>query len=129
MVVSMWLSRSAWWWSTNAALGDDRVGPERAHDRGDHPVPGGAVGGVAGEGRQGDVGSGPGRVRAAGLSGEAGAREEVAAALVHRDRQQHPRLVVEDPLGAVAVVDVEVDVGDALRPASSSARTATAVSV
>ena len=32
---------------------------------------------------------------------------------MHRDRQ-HPRLVVEDPLGAVAVVDVEVDVGDAL---------------
>ena len=52
----------------DAALGDDRVGPERAHDRGDHPVPGGAVGGVAGEGRQGDVGGGPGRVGAPPVS-------------------------------------------------------------
>ena len=44
---------------------------------------------------------------------EAGAGKEHLPGLVQRDRQ-HPRVVVEDRLDAVAVVDVDVDVGDLL---------------
>ena len=45
--------------------------------------------------------------------GEAGAGEQRPPGLVQRDGQ-HPRVVPEDPLDAVAVVHVDVDVGDPL---------------
>ena len=44
---------------------------------------------------------------------EAGAGEQHLAGLVERDGE-HPRVVPEDPLDAVAVVDVDVDVRDPL---------------
>ena len=43
---------------------------------------------------------------------EAGARIQVAARLVERKRQ-HARILVIDPLHAVAVVNVNIDVHDA----------------
>ena len=64
----------------------------------------------------------PSARRAAHVLGEAGAGEEVAPALVQRHRQ-HPRLVPERALDAVAVVHVDVDVGDPLaRPARAARR-------
>ena len=53
-------------------------------------------------------------VRAAGVVREAGAGEQHLAGLVQGDRQ-HPRVVVEDLLDPVAVVHVDVDVGDPVR--------------
>ena len=96
-----------------AVLGHDHVGLEVQHRGGDDLLDRPQVGAVAGVGRQRHVDRGAlGRADAA-LGDAAGAREQVAAGLVDRARQ-HPRLLEEDPLGAVAVVDVDVDVGDAL---------------
>ena len=50
---------------------------------------------------------------AAGLVGEAGAGEQGQRGLVQADRE-HPRVVVEDRLHAVAVVHVDVHIGDPL---------------
>jgi hypothetical protein len=58
---------------------------------------------------EGQVGRRAARVDAADLVLEAGAGIEVTPRLMQGDRK-HPRLVVEDPLNAVAVVDVDVDV-------------------
>ena len=68
---------------------------------------------VGGAGRQRQVDRVALGAGAAGVLGEAGAGEEVAAALVHRDGE-HPRVVPEGALDAVAVVHVDVDVGDPL---------------
>ncbi len=69
--------------------------------------------GVRRAGRQRDVHGVALGVRAAHVLGEPGAREEHPAALVHRDRE-HAGVVPEDALDAVAVVDVDVHVGDPL---------------
>jgi hypothetical protein len=52
-------------------------------------------------------------LRVTGLLGETGTREQGERRLVHADGE-HAWVVVEGGLDAVAVVHVEVDVGDAL---------------
>ena len=92
------------------ALGDDRLRPEGAAPPAPPPRPSRA-------GRPRRPRRAAGRRwrwcrarRAAGLAGEARSGEEVAPALVHRHGQD-AGVLVEDPLGAVAVVHVQVDVG------------------
>ena len=63
--------------------------------------------------RQGDVDGGALRTLAADLGGPPGPGEQRAGAFVDRDGQ-HPRVVPEVLLDPVAVVDVDVDVGDPL---------------
>ena len=100
-----WVSQPCWVTRTSGAKARTSGGTTRV----DRAQPGG----VAGAGRQRDVGDRAARRRAADVGRPAGAREEVPAALVHRDRE-HPRVVPEHPLDAVAVVHVDVDVGDPL---------------
>ena len=96
-----------------AALADQDLRSERAqhagYDRVERTQP--AV--VADAGRQRDVDRAAVGARAAGLGRESGAREQRQRRLVQADRQ-HPRVVVEHGLYAVAVVHVDVDVRDAL---------------
>ena len=91
------------------------------------PLVGHEDGFVAGIGRQGDVQAGADAVAGARLAGLAGAREEKTPRLVHGDGE-HPRVVVEDGLHPVAVVGVEVDVGDT-QPACDRGAMATAMSL
>ena len=88
-------------------------GAELAQQRGYDGVEGAQPAGVGGAGRQRDVDRRALGARAAGVGREAGAGEEHLAGLVQGDRE-HPRVVPEDLLDAVAVVDVDVDVGDPL---------------
>ena len=87
---------------------------ELPQQRRDHRVEGPQPAGIGGAGRERDVDRAalarPVRPQS---RGEAGAREQHLAGLVQRDRQ-HPGVVPEDPLHAVAVVDVDVDVRDPL---------------
>ena len=96
-----------------AVLRDHELRFERRDDGVDDGVQGAQPVGVAGTGRQGDVDGAAFGVGAADVAGEAGAREENGARLVDRDRE-HPRVVPEDLLDAVTVVNVDVDVGDPL---------------
>ena len=96
-----------------AELGDQQLGLERPDQGGDHRVEGGQVQVVGGRGGQGQVGHGAAGRPLADLVGEAGAGEQVAARLVQRQGQD-PGLVREDGLDPVAVVDVDVQVGDPL---------------
>lgn len=68
---------------------------------------------MSGARRQGDVQVEP-QPRAASPVGEGTGIHRIVAVLMQRDRQ-HVRVVVEDRLGPVAVVDVPVQHGDALR--------------
>jgi hypothetical protein len=99
----------------SAALGEQHVGRERADHRRDDGVEGAQPASVAGAGRQRHVDRAALGARAAGLGGEAGAREQRERGLVQADRE-HPRIVVEDLLDAVAVVHVDVHVRDPLGP-------------
>ena len=101
----MWESQPCWVTSTSGA--NSRT--QRRHDR----VEGTQPAGVAGAGRQRHVDRRTLGVRPADVVREAGAGEQHLAGLVQRDRQ-HPRVVPEHPLDAVAVVDVDVDVRDPL---------------
>jgi hypothetical protein len=96
-----------------AELGDQQLRLERADQRRHHRVERGEVQVVGGARRQRQVGDGAAGGALADLVGEPGAGEQVAPGLVHRDRQ-HPGLLGEDRLDPVAVVDVDVDVGDPL---------------
>ena len=102
-----WVSQPSWVTST--------CGPEGLQQRRDNrferlqPQP------VRRERRQRDVDRGAGRRPRTDLLDEAGAGKDRPAVLVERDGQ-HPGLVVEDLLHAVAVVGVDVDVGNPLHP-------------
>ena len=74
-----------------------------ARSQAESPVPGGSA----------TLTASPCAPRAADVAGEAGAGEQRPTGLVQRDRQ-HPGVVPEDALDAVAVVHVDVDVGDPL---------------
>ena len=95
-------------------LRDEYVGRELAQQRRHHGVERAQPARVAGARREGDVDRTALRVRAAGVGREAGAGEQELSGLVQGDGQ-HPRVVVEDRLDTVAVVDVDVDVRDPLR--------------
>lgn len=96
----------------DAELGDKEVGAE-AGDQGRHDLAEGPeVRIVGGVGREGDVDAVAGAVTAAALADEAGTGKEGAAVLVEGDGE-HAAVVVEGVLDAVAVVNVDVDVGDA----------------
>ena len=92
-----------------AVLADEHVGGEGPHQRRHDRLDGAQPRGVAGARRERDVGDRAARGRAADVGRPAGAGEEVPTALVHRDRE-HPGVVPEHPLDAVAVVHVDVDV-------------------
>src|SRR5205814_2751202 len=62
---------------------------------------------------EGEVGGAALALAGARVLGKPGAREEVAAAFVEGDGE-HVRVVVEDLLHAIAVMHVDVDVGDAV---------------
>ena len=68
---------------------------------------------VAGERRQRHVHRAPLRARSTAFGQTTRPWEEPRRVLVDRDRQ-HTRVVVEDELHAIAVMDVDVDVGDPL---------------
>ncbi len=94
-------------------LGHQHVGGELAQERRDDGVEGAQPAGVAGAGRQGHVDGRADGVRPAEVDRRARAGEEELARLVQRDGE-HARVVPEHALDAVAVVDVDVDVGDPL---------------
>ncbi len=96
-----------------AVLADQDLRVKGAQQRRDHGMEGPQPGRVAGAARQGDVhgpplGAGPARLR-----WPAGAGEQQVRGLVQADRE-HPRVVVEGGLHAVAVMHVDVHVGDPL---------------
>jgi len=95
-----------------AQLGHQDLRPPGLHEGGHQLLEGVQPVVVAGVGRQGHVDAGPQRVALAHLVDEAGAGEQGGAGLVEGDGQD-PGIAVEDRLGAVAVVHVDVDVGDA----------------
>ena len=97
-----------------AVLADEDVRPELLEQRRDDRVERAQPSRVGGARGQRDVDRGALRVGTTGVRGEPGAGEEVAPALVQRDRE-HPRVVPERALDPVAVVDVDVDVGHPLR--------------
>ncbi len=98
-----------------AVLGDDRLRAVLADQRGDDGVDGAQPRRARRARRHGDVHGGAlGRAGHADVGRGARAGEQGAAVLVDRDGQ-HARVVPEDGLDAVAVVRVEVQVGDALR--------------
>ncbi len=101
----MWESQPCWVTSTCGANARTTGGTTRV----ERPQPP-RVGSTR---RESDIDGGALRLRAAGVAREAGAGEEHLPGLVQRDRQ-HPRVVVEDRLDAVAVVDVDIDVRDPL---------------
>ena len=105
----------------DAALGHDRVRREGAHDGRDDPVPRRPVGVVAGEGRQGDVGRATPARSAPPVSAGKPEPGNRWRPLSWTETVRTRGLVVVDPLGAVAVVDVEVDVGDPLEPGVAAA--------
>ena len=90
------------------------VGRELAQQLRDHGMERAQPPGVRGARRQGHVHRRAQRLRPAGVSREAGPWEQHLARLVQGDRE-HPGVVVEDALHAVAVVHVDIDVGDPLR--------------
>jgi hypothetical protein len=98
-----------------AELGDQHVGGEGVQRRGDDRLEGVEVDLAGGGGCEGHVERRARTIAPPDLVGEAGAGEQVAARLVQADRQD-ARVVVEELLDAVAVVGVDVDVGDPLRP-------------
>ena len=102
-----WVSQPCWVTSTSGAKArTQRQAPVEcsARSQAESPVPGGSA----------TLTAVPCGVRAAGVAGEPGAGEERPPALVQRDGE-HARVVPEDPLDAVAVVHVDVDVGHPLR--------------
>ncbi len=97
-----------------AELRHEDVGTEALDGRRDHGPERLEPSVVAGVGWQRHVDRGALHPRTSPLRDRAGAREEPAGVvLVDRDRE-HARLVPEDRLDAVAVMDVDVDVGDSL---------------
>ena len=103
-----------------AALGDEDIRGKRAHrtghDRMKRPQPTRIVS----TWRQRDVDRGPHAVAPTELGRHAGAGEERPRVLMQADGQD-PRVVVERGLDAVAVVHVDVDIGDPLRAARRAA--------
>ncbi len=98
-----WVSQPCWVTSASGANARTSGGDDGVH--GAQPVA------VAGAGRQRHVDGGALGAGAAGLVREPGAGEQHPAGLVHGDRQD-PRVVPEQRLRPVAVVHVDVDVGD-----------------
>ena len=98
-----------------ATLGDEHVGFERGDGTRDDCVEGPQPPVVRGRRWQREVQRTALAQTLANLGRHAGTRVEGAWVLMHRDRQ-YPGIVVEGHLHAVAVVDVDVNVGDPLRP-------------
>ncbi len=96
----------------HAELGDEEVGVEAGDQGGHDPAEGPEVGVVGRVGGQGNVDAVAGARATAAFVDEAGAGEEGAAVLVEGDGE-HAVVVVEGVLYPVAVVDVDVDVGNA----------------
>ncbi len=96
-----------------AVLADQHLGTELTQQRRNHGIEGAQPARVPGAGRQRDVHRRAVGVRAAGLARAPGTGEEGRGVLVHADRE-YPRVVPEGSLHAIAVMDIDVDVGDAL---------------
>jgi hypothetical protein len=109
----------------DAELEHHHVGLEGVEERRDHRLEGGRVHRVVGIGLKGQVDRIADTLALPHLLYEARAREEPVAALMARDGE-HPRVVVEGELYAVAVMGVDVDVGDLPVPRRSSMMASTA---
>ncbi len=96
----------------DAELEHHHVGLEGAEERRHHGLEGGLIHVVVGEGLQRQVDREAHALALAHLHDEARPREEPVAALVRGDRE-HARIAVEGELHAVAVMRVDVHVGDA----------------
>ncbi len=96
-----------------AEMGDQHVGPEPGDGRHDDPLDRAQERLAPGERRERDVDRRPQPGSGAALGHAAGSREDVLAVFVDGDGE-HARVVVEEPLHAVAVVGVDIDVCDAL---------------
>src|SRR4051812_15724103 len=94
-------------------LGDKHLRTEPAYQRKGDGMQSAQPTVVTGAGRERNVDGEPLRAGAADLVRKAGAGKQCAAGLVLADRQ-HARVVPERSLHTVAVVHVDVDVGDAL---------------
>ena len=94
-----------------AELQHHHVGRERTDGRRDHALEREPVLGIAGTGRERQVHREPGALTGTDIDEPPCAGEQVAAGLVHRDGEDVGALV-ERLLNAVAVVHVDVDVGD-----------------
>ena len=94
-----------------AALGEQQLRAEGPQQGGHHGVEGAQPALVVGAGRQGEVDGRSLRALAARLGREAGAGKQRQRRLVNADRE-HPGIVVEHLLHAVAVMHVDVDVRD-----------------
>ena len=99
--------------AVNSHLGDEDVGGESSNEGKDDLAEGPQVQVVLGIGVERDVDRVSGAVSRAGLGGEAGPGEKIASRFVHGDGE-HPGVVEEGFLDSVAVVGVDVHVGDAL---------------
>ena len=95
----------------DAELEDDGVGGEGAQERRDHGLEGGRVHGVVRVGLEWEVDGVAEALALADLLDEARAREEPVAPLVAGERQ-HVRVAVEGELDPVAVVGVDVHIGN-----------------
>ena len=98
-----------------AALGDQHVGRERAHRAGHHRAERAQPAGVVGARRQRDVDRRCPRPRRVPISVGSPVPGNSVRGSWCRLIGQHPRVVVERGLHAVAVVHVDVDVGDLAR--------------
>ena len=99
-----------------AELCDQHVGPPPPHER-RHDLPERLQPGlIPGSGRKGHVHLGPLGLTRTALRDEARSGEQVLPRFMDRHGED-PRVGVEHRLGPVAVVDVDVDVGDPLRTA------------
>ena len=96
----------------DAELGEQHVGSEGLQQGRDDGLEGVQVDLVVGVGIQGQVDRVADAIARADLTGKAGAGEQVVPRLVNRDGE-HSRVAVEGVLHAVAVVCVDVHVGDA----------------
>lgn len=95
-----------------AGLEHDQIGLEDGERAGYHQVEHLEQAVVAGVGLERHVDAGAGRLTMPALVGVAGAWKQIVSRLVQTDGQ-YPRFVVEQRLDAIAVMDVEVEVGDA----------------
>ena len=96
-----------------AVLGHQHRGLEAVEQRRHHGIEAGQPGFVPGVGRIRQVGLCPAAGAGAGFARKPRPREQVPAGLVEADGH-HLRVGVEDVLGAVAVVNVDVDIGHAV---------------